>query len=312
MYLLLFLLGVMPACRKENKGSDEKKCNYTLFALQATRPGYYKLVTVDTATGNSIDNLPFPDIYGSQGYLDPRSKCYYSIEADSAGGMKLYKMDLVSKTTSVFNSSGWGGKSSFGLTYSTVSKLFYFLYVDETNYIPESFLYSIATSGDSFKYESVDLKPRQYDFYNGLLANEKTGEIYFVKRHSRYKINPINYEVGKVSNGFEIAGWPYYSRNDDMIYGARSGGGDTLILLKENPEDGTISRIGAVSPPVYPVYNFDTKYVGGAFDECRNQYIFHKVVSDNKAYLYWLDVKSGRMVKHLKPQEPYARLFCLN
>ncbi len=301
--LFLFFIVVFASCRKKDK--NYKGCNYALFALQSIGNDYSKMVSVDTATGKSVDNLPFPAIATYGGYLSQREKCYYVLQIDGKGRLNLIRMDLVAKSVNSYIGPYWGRDSIFYLTYSKSTEAFYFLSINDAVRPPVSGLYSIQLSNGSFSYQH--LKPSNSPLLHlpPLVENDITGAIYFQWINGGYSMYaqfvPSQNEMIKTSiptNLYEMK----FNRNDGLIYGYFPG--VPLIFARVNPENGNVDTIGAISKP--PGYPFAT------FDVCKNQYIFENQGVDGNVDLYWLDANNGFVRKHVTAKETYTHIMCVN
>lgn len=307
IYSLLFLLFAATSCRKKDKGSDEKKCNYALFALKSTRTGYYKIVTVDTATGKSTDNLPFPEIHG-EGYLSQADKSYYVMQTDTAGWLKFFKFNLEDKTTTVYAGPQIASGSSFTEAYSSYDKRFYILEIHDSWLFPYEPVWTfnvVKFTDDNFTLEPVNLSTPPPKIFPPMLSNLTSGDIYVyvynVPLRSFFRFVPSQSEMIKTDIPTNFDGM-VFNKNDGLIYGYFPGG--SYWFVRANPENGMVDTISQIS--LSPGYSFCT------FDDCKNQFIFENQGSDGNVRIYWLDVNNGSIRKQLNANDDYTHIMCLN
>ncbi len=309
IYLIFALMIIFLSCRKPNNNNNNNNnntvCNHSLMAFKKCSNDSYMLIEVDTLTGRSSVNSFYPCVRKANGCYLAKDNCYYSLQSDSLGGLKLYKFDLKNKTTDILLYTGSPRITTdafrFYLVYNNVYDKLYYLesYVNGASYSWE--FYEIIISGNTFSDRTITPLPSPDGIFSPILLDEHSGDMYFYSRDRFNKYIPSTNKVlpttlFKNHSHFLLQ----YSKRDSMFYDFKYP-----EFFKIDHRTEVVTAITNLSPTI------TNGYTNSTFDACKNQYILQSggYPSDSNINLFWLDVKTGKVMKHLNTYDSYIVYF---
>ncbi|MCD6011934.1 MAG: hypothetical protein K0Q79_1796 [Flavipsychrobacter sp.] len=137
-------------------------------------------------------------------------------------------------------------------------------------------------------------------------VDEFTGNMYYNSYFGFNVYNPNTNENREISIPLSIGCLLQFNKNDGMFYGFKS----QEFFCKFNPSTNLLTEINSLAiPPISNGYDFST------FDSCKNQYIVHDngyLIDDTTVNIYWVDLKTAKIVKHTSAKGLYYNLFNVN
>ena len=298
------------SCRKQHTDTPEKVCNSSLYAFRYVGHNAYALIEVDPETGKGAATSYFPPIRHVEYEQPIKNNCLYGFQADSAGELILYKFDLKNKTTETLRYTGVNitpntlKDAELCLSYSAALDKFYYTYIyfDSRRNLYTQF-YEITISGNSFSDTTLIPDPTNFSIYRPAYTNDRTGEMYVKCSYTGW----CKYDLAsnKIKNTFRYKEFFLeYNNSDNNFY-----------CLSEN----NFCKIDATTDVLTTIdtLKFLNGTNGGDFvtsDQCKQQYIIgqFKYGSDTTIDIYWLDMKTGAIKKHINARDEYYGLFNVN
>ncbi len=314
-YILVILL-LFSACRKKKVDPPpSKQCNYALIAFKQIGKDSLQMIGVDTNTGESIYSLyNFIHLYSGMGAFNINEKNYYAFQRDALGKIYVCRYNWITNKIDKLAYSGALDTLSHPYTaaivYNKYSEKYYYQYSDWLD-LYEFKLFELDINDNKCTDIEIIFTPR-LDGMSSLFINESNGEVCFFARYNFYKYDyrsnttmSIPYSGIKPSN-------LVYNPNDSMFYGILRYGVSPDKFCKMSPETGSVTVIETLtSQPNDNNFN-------GTIDICKNQYIIRKggyiggYETDTNINIYWLDIKTGAVVKHINTVDSYINLFSYN
>lgn len=306
------MLGLLFGCRKK---PDIKDAPYSLFAFKKIAPPdlKFKMVSINTQTGESIENLPFPVVLNYWGYLSQEEKAYYTLQTDTVGYLLLYKFDLIEKTTTQYGGPYVGNTlptgvhaSQYQLSYSKSTGKFYCFnaIVDDNTHSYDSHIGVINLTGSTFTIDEIKPIPAPDKIYRPLLANDINGDILFVAGNGIYTYHPHENTFNvNIDHSFSLE---VFNTNDNNIYYIYNY--KKPQFCKASPLSGDVTVIDTIT------YMKENSIYYSSFDQKNNIFIIQILdnYTDSNISIYWLDVKNGNIKKQLRVKDSFEGLICLN
>ena len=306
---ILFCLSISCKKPKQPPIAPPKQCKNSFIALKQVGTDSLRLIDVDTATGESTNTIyNFVIRKQGNGVYIPEEKLYYTFQQDEVGKIFLVRYHLDNNQTDILNYSGaissLPDPASGQILYSAkYAKLFY-IHVYAVSSSQESKIFELIIDGTTCTEKEVSPSRGISSVIVWPIINEATGELCFSTYGEGYQVyNPGTRKTAKhIPNNSIIS--TIFNPNDSMFYGIDYQH-NPVSFCKRTPQTGDVITIKPLS------INFDRYYIHSTFDVCKNQYILQiggHIFDGSTANIYWIDVKTGNVVKEIHSNDRYLEL----